>query len=191
MHEPHDTLAADPVLGPLVEEHGPLRVEAADDPFKRLVVSIIRQQVSMEAGRAIRERLFDAVAIEPDALAAADPAVLQDAGLSASKAESMRALAQTWGDQDWGPEAFVDLYNEGVRDALTDVHGIGPWTANMFLMFGLGRPDVFPVGDLGIRQGMRTLFDEDLTRGEMRDRAERWAPHRSTAARYVWRVADE
>jgi DNA-3-methyladenine glycosylase II len=77
-----------------------------------------------------------------------------------------------------------------VGDELGEIGGVGPWTVDMFLMFGLGRPDVFPVGDLGIRKGMAVLYDDDLTRAEMRDRAERWAPYRSYASLYLWRATD-
>jgi DNA-3-methyladenine glycosylase II len=77
-----------------------------------------------------------------------------------------------------------------VTAELTEIRGVGPWTAKMFLVFGLGRPDVFPVEDLGIRKGMATLYDDDLTRGEMRERATAWAPYRSYASQYLWQIAD-
>ena len=189
--DPLTTLRADSYIGPLVEEHGPLVVEPAEDPFQRLLVSIIRQQVSMSAGDAIQARLFDAIEVTPAGVLAADEADMRDAGLSASKTEYMRALAEAWQAQGWSQGYFVDMADDAVADELTQVKGIGPWTADMFLMFGLGRPDVFPVGDLGIRKGMRILFaDEDMTRAEMRDAATRWAPYRSYASRYLWRVVD-
>ena len=179
----------DPVLGPLVEEHGELAVEPHDAPFERLVVSVIRQQVSMDAGAAIRERLFDAIEVSPEGVLAADEQVMRDAGLSAAKVEYLGHIAEAFQD-DLSVDEFHEMEDAAVRDALTDIHGVGDWTASMFLIFGLGREDVFPVGDLGIRKGMRALFDDEMTRGEMRERAERWRPYRSYASRYVWRAYD-
>jgi DNA-3-methyladenine glycosylase II len=186
--DPHDHLREDPDLGPLVDEHGELAVEPHDDPFERLVVSIVRQQVSMDAAAAIRERLFDAVEPTPEAFAAADPEVLRDAGLSASKVEYVRNVAEAFTERGYGHDYFRELSDEAVHDELTSIAGVGPWTADMFLMFALGREDVFPVGDLGIRKGMQSLFGEDTTRAEMRDVAERWQPYRSYASLYVWRA---
>ncbi|SEV89058.1 DNA-3-methyladenine glycosylase family protein [Halobacterium jilantaiense] len=188
MSDPHELLRDDPDLGPLVDEHGALVVEPHADPFERLVVSIVRQQVSMDAADAIEQRLFDAVEATPEAMAAADPAVLRDAGLSSQKTEYVRNVAEAFTERGYDHDYFRDLTDDAVRDELTSISGVGPWTADMFLMFGLGREDVFPVGDLGIRKGMQSLFGEGTTRAEMRDIAERWQPYRSYAALYVWRA---
>jgi DNA-3-methyladenine glycosylase II len=188
MSDPHELLRDDPDLGPLVDEHGEVVVEPHEDPFERLVVSIVRQQVSMDAAAAIRERLFDAVDATPEAMAAADPAVLRDAGLSSQKVEYVRNVADAFTERGYDRDYFRELTDDAVHDELTSIAGVGPWTANMFLMFGLGREDVFPVGDLGIRKGMQVLFGEDTTRAEMREVAERWQPYRSYASLYVWRA---
>lgn len=190
VQRPHDHLRSDPHIGPLVERHGELPIEPAPDPFERLVVAIIRQQVSMAAARAIRERVFDRVAVTPAGIANADPETLTDAGLSARKAEYVRNVATVWREKEYGRAYFEPLSDEAVVDELTDIRGIGKWTANMFLMFCLGRADVFPVQDLGIRNGMRELFDDEITRPEMVDRAEAWRPYRSYASRYIWRLSD-
>jgi len=186
--DPHDYLRDDPDLGPLVDEHGELAVEPHEDPFERLVVSIVRQQVSMDAAAAIRGRLFDAVEVTPEAVVAADPRVLRDAGLSSQKSEYVRNVAEAFTERGYDRDYFRELTDDAVHDELTSIAGVGPWTANMFLMFGLGREDVFPVGDLGIRKGMQALFGEDTTRAEMREVAERWQPYRSYASLYVWRA---
>jgi DNA-3-methyladenine glycosylase II len=186
----HEALLADDVLGSHVAEHGPVELAVAEDPFRRLVVSVLRQQVSMDAAAAIRERLFDAVDPTPEAILAADETTLRDAGVSAAKTRYLRNLAEAWREEGWSREGFGALDDEAVRAELTAVTGVGPWTADMFLLFGLGRPDVFPVGDLGIRKGMDALFDADLTRAEMRDCAERWAPYRGYASLHLWRVVD-
>lgn len=81
------------------------------------------------------------------------------------------------------------MSDEEVIEELTDIHGVGEWTANMFLIFVLGREDVFPVGDLGIRKAMEELYGE-MSRSEMREKAEDWRPYRSLASLYLWRVVD-
>jgi len=185
------TLRDDGYLGPLVEAHGPLTIEPADDFYRRFVVSIVRQQVSMASAAATRERLFAAVDPTPAAMLAADEETLREAGLSRQKARYVRTVATAFEERGWSTEFFADMDDEEARAELTDVTGVGEWTANMQLLFSLGRADVFPVGDLGIRKGMATLFDADLTRAEMVERAERWRPYRSYASLYLWRVEED
>ena len=189
MHEQAATaLREDPALAPYVEEYGPLELDPADDLFERLVVSLIRQQVSMDAAAAIRERLFEAVEVTPEEVLAADPETLQDAGLSAAKTEYVRAVAEAFQQEGYDRGYFAAMDDDAVVDELTEIRGVGPWTAKMFLLFGLGRPDVFPVEDLGVRRGMEVACDRELTRGEMRERAGEWAPYRSYASLYLWRA---
>lgn len=187
----HEALRTDAVLGPVVERHGPLSLSPAADLFERLVVSIVRQQVSMAAAAATRERLFDRVEITPEGVLAADRETLRDAGLSRQKARYLHEAAGTFRDRGWERESFVDRSDEAVIEALTDITGVGEWTARMQLIFALGRPDVFPVGDLGVREGMRALYGEDLDRETMVDRAERWAPYRSYASLHLWRIDED
>lgn len=188
MTDPHDVLRDDPELGRLVAEHGALTLDPAEDPFRRLVVSIVRQQVSMDAADAIEARLFDRVDVTPEAIAGVDPDLLRDAGLSGRKADYVKNVARTFRDEGYDHAYFDGMSDDAVRDELTAITGVGEWTAEMFLMFALGREDVFPVGDLGIRKGMQLLFGEDTTRGEMRGIASRWRPYRSYASLYVWRA---
>lgn len=183
-----DHLRADPALKPYVREIGPLELDHAEDSFKRLIVSLIRQQVSMDAAAAIQGRLFDAVEITPAEILAAEAATLQDAGLSAAKTEYAQAVAEAYQHEGYDRQYFAELDNEAVVSELTAIHGVGPWTAKMFLMFALGRPDVFPVEDLGIRRGTELVCDREMTRAEMRQRAEQWAPYRSYASLYLWRA---
>jgi DNA-3-methyladenine glycosylase II len=187
--EAADALAADPALAPVVAEHGPLELTPAGDPFRRLVVSLLRQQVSMDAAAAIRERLFDAVEVTPAGVLAAEEATLREAGLSAAKTEYVRAVARAWQERGYDRAYFAELADEAVRAELTEIHGVGPWTAKMFLLFALARPDVFPVEDLAVRRGMERVC-EVSTRAEMRDRAAAWAPYRSYASLYLWRAAE-
>ncbi|WP_277552724.1 DNA-3-methyladenine glycosylase family protein [Halobaculum limi] len=186
-----DALRADDLLGPVVERHGPLTIQPADDPFERLVVSILRQQVSMASAEATRERLFDAVEVTPEGVLAAEESTLKDAGLSRQKTRYVRNVADAFADHGWDRESFAEMTDDEVRTKLTAITGVGEWTANMQLLFTLGRPDVFPVGDLGIRKGMEELFGREMSRGEMTEAAERWAPYRSYASLYLWRAKED
>lgn len=127
-----DTLRADPVLAPVIERHGPVELEPADDPFARLVTSIVNQQLSTASARAIRERLFDRFPITPDALLAADPAALREVGLSRQKVEYVQAAARAFADGAITVESLAAMENQEVIDALTEIKGIGVWTAKMF-----------------------------------------------------------
>lgn len=183
-------LRADPTLSPLIDEHGTLAVEPADDPFVRLVRSIISQQVSTAAATTIRERLFAAVEVTPTGLLAADESILREAGLSRQKAGYVRNVAEAFDAKEYSPTAFAAQTDEEVLAEITSITGVGTWTGKMFLVFSLGREDVFPVEDLGIRKAMWALYGEELTREEMVERAESWRPYRSYASRYLWRAID-
>jgi DNA-3-methyladenine glycosylase II len=186
-----DALRGDDVLGPLVERHGPFRLTPAGDLYRRLVVSILRQQVSMASAEATRERLFDAVEVSPEGILAADEATLRDAGLSRQKTRYVRSAAETFLAEGYDKAYFSDMADGEVVATLTEITGIGEWTARMQLLFTFGRPDVFPVGDLGVRKGMWTLFDDGMDRGAMVDEARRWRPYRSYASLYLWRVEED
>ncbi|WP_121822324.1 DNA-3-methyladenine glycosylase family protein [Halostella salina] len=191
MNEAHEYLAEDDVLGPLVDEVGALQLDPAEDLYRRIVVSILRQQVSMASAAATRERLFDAVEPTPEEMLEADEEVLRDAGLSRQKATYVRNVAEAFIEEGYDREYFADLDDDAVVEELTSIKGVGDWTANMQLMFALGREDVFPVGDLGIRKGMKTLYDEEMSRAEMVEAAERWRPYRSYASLYLWRATED
>jgi len=183
-------LQADDALGPVVERHAPLRLDPSDDLYRRLVVSILRQQVSMASAAATRERLFGAVDVTPEGVLAADRTTLRGAGLSRQKTRYVRAAAETFLAEGYDKSSLEGRSDEGIVDALTAITGVGPWTARMQLLFIFGRPDVFPVGDLGIRKGMRTLFG-DLSRERMVEQADRWRPYRSYASLYLWRTGED
>lgn len=189
--DPYDVLARDPELAPLVEHHGPLDVTPAADPFARLVVSVCNQQLSTDSAAAIEQRLFDRFDVTPEAILAADSDALREVGLSGQKVEYVENIARAFAEGDLSVAQLRETADDGVRDRLTEIRGVGPWTADMFLIFVLAREDVFPVGDLGIRKGMAELYgyDTDDSAG-MRAHAERWQPYRSYASRYLWRAVD-
>nr|WP_303645266.1 DNA-3-methyladenine glycosylase 2 family protein [Salinirubrum litoreum] len=167
-----------------------MTVEPADDFFQRFVTSIVSQQVSTASARAIEERLFDAVEVTPEGVLAADESVLRDAGLSGQKVRYVRNVAEAFREHGYSQTYFAEMDDDAVVAELTEITGVGQWTAEMQLMFSLGRADVFPVGDLGIRKGMRELYG-DISRDEMVDRSAAWAPYRSYASRYLWRLTDD
>ncbi len=185
-----DELKTDPVLAELLERHGRLVLEPADDPFRRLIVSVTGQQLSTASARAIRERLFARFEIAPEPPLAADEGALREVGLSRQKIAYVRSAAATFLEDGLSPGSFAAMTDAEVIAELTKIYGVGVWTAKMFLMFVLARPDVFPVEDLGIRNGITRLYGE-MTRAEMVEHAERWRPHRSLACLYIWRAYEE
>ena len=190
MSDAHDLLRDDPKLGPYVEAHGELPLEPAEDPFRRLVVSIINQQLSTQSAAAIRDRLFERFAVDPETMLSADEDALREVGLSGRKIEYVRNIAERFEADRLSMATFETMDDEAVIEELTSIRGIGVWTAKMFLIFVLAREDVFPVEDLGVRRGMEALFG-DLTRAGMRERAEEWRPYRSYASLYIWRAYDD
>lgn len=180
------TLRVDPVMADLLERHGHLDISPADDPFRRLAVSIINQQLSTESAAAIRNRAFDLLGeVTPESVLAADTDQLRDAGLSRTKIDYLCNAAVAFQDSDLTPEGLADHDDEAVIDELTHIKGIGRWTAEMYLIFVLGREDVLPLGDLAVRRGLETLYDVD-DRAAMRDAADAWRPYRSYGTLYVW-----
>lgn len=185
-----DHLKSDHDLRPLIEEHGTLTLEPAEDTFRRFTVSIINQQLSSASAAAIRDRVFDRFEVTPAVMMDADEELLREAGLSRQKIQYVKNIARAYIENGFGYDYFEDKDDATVMDELTEIRGIGTWTAKMYLMFCLGREDVFPVEDLGIRKGMWALYHDDMTRSEMQETAENWQPYRSYASRYLWRAYD-
>lgn len=185
-------LQQDPVMAELIEKHDPY-VEPNWDEFERLCISIINQQLSTASATAVRERVFELFRDEvtPEAVLAAEDEALRAAGLSRSKIEYMRNAARAFQEQDLTRKGLAGYSNDEVIDILTEIKGIGDWTARMFLLFVLKREDVLPLGDLAIRRGIEQLYGNghetgEMTRAEMREIAEAWRPYRSVATRYIW-----
>jgi DNA-3-methyladenine glycosylase II len=192
--------AADPVMKRLIDEHGAsvrrdLKLERPQDAYGALLRSIVGQQLSTKAARTIYGRmleLFDGHAPTPKQLLAVDPDRIRAAGLSRPKISYLRDLAQHVEDGELELERLDDLPDEEVIEQLTAVKGIGEWSAHMFLMFHLGRPDVLPVGDQGIRNAAKTQYRlrklPDPKRLEKIARP--WRPHRTLACLYLWSSLD-
>jgi DNA-3-methyladenine glycosylase II len=191
---------ADRVMGALVEAHGPLDREGRRrgrpaDAYGALLRSIVGQQLSTKAARTIYGRLADLYggrAPSPAELIETDPERLREVGLSRAKASYLRSLAEHVMAGELELDRLTDLPDEEVSAQLTAVKGLGQWTADMFLIFHLERPDVLPVGDLGVRRAVQIAYElEDLpSPAELIEIGEPWRPHRSLASLYLWSSLD-
>jgi DNA-3-methyladenine glycosylase II len=192
--------AADPVMARIVAEHPRVRLISRGDPFSTLARSIVGQQISVKAADAVWERLAGACApMTPAAVLRRRATTLRACGLSDRKVEYIRDLAQHFASGRIDPAQFPTMPDQAVIDALVEVHGVGRWTAEMFLIFNLLRPDVLPLDDLGLLKAVgRHYLDgapaDELLRGAGRARvtalAACWAPWRSVATWYLWRSLD-
>ena len=180
----------DAVLQPLIRSIGPCTLQHSADHFAILVRSIISQQISTKAAIAIANRLLDTVKkFQPKRLLAASDDDLRAAGLSRGKQKSLRDLAEKCQDGTVPLKKLADMDDPDIIEALTQVHGIGPWTAEMFLIFSLGRLDVLPVGDYGLRAGVQKHYGlaELPKKDKLHELTESWKPYRSIGTWYIWR----
>jgi DNA-3-methyladenine glycosylase II len=192
--------AADPVMGALIERIGHIdRVERLRrrneerpaDPYGALLRAIVGQQLSTKAARTIYLRvldIFDGVAPSPEQLLEADEKALRGAGLSGRKVEYLRDLAAHVISGELELDRLDDLSDEEAIEEIVAVRGLGQWTAEMFLIFHLERPDVLSGGDLGIRKAIQIEYglEEMPTPEEVLEAGDPWRPHRSLASLYLW-----
>jgi DNA-3-methyladenine glycosylase II len=186
----------DPVIRDLMRRHGPCGLASAQrtDPFRALLHAIIAQQLSTKAAATIEARvtaLFDGRPTAA-AIAATPDDRLRAAGISPQKLRYIRDLCARTADGSLALDALGALPDEDVIAALTSVKGIGRWTAEMFLMFRLHRPDVLPVGDLGIVKAVQRAYKLRLVPTPVRltRLGENWRPYRSVACWYLWASLD-
>lgn len=192
----------DPVLAQLIDSYGgPLPAERdgrgrPDDLYGALVRSIAGQQLSVKAARSIFARLvafFDGRVPAPQDILAADPEEMRAAaGFSRSKVSYLRSLAEHVESGSLELASLSALSDAKVMEELTAVKGIGEWTAQMFLMFTLDRPDILPTGDLGVRNAVRAAYGLEAVPAavQLEAIAEPWRPHRTRACLYLWRSLD-
>jgi DNA-3-methyladenine glycosylase II len=187
----------DPVLAPVIAKRGICTIRPHTDYYQELVDSIISQQLSVKAAAAIEGRfreMFDGHFPSPKEILTKTPDELRAIGFSYAKAKYVQDLAQKILNDEVHFDRLDAMTNEEVVAELTVVKGIGEWTAHMFLMFCMGRSDVLPVGDLGIKNGKSALygFDAAPTTEEMQKIAEKhnWHPYESIASWYVWASLD-
>ena len=187
--EAHAFLLDDELLGPVVREHGPDGITSRGDLFQTLVRSIVGQQISVLAADAIWGRLVDHLGeVTPQAVLNTDQASIAACGLTRPKASYIHGLAEQ--SEDLLEQPWNEMSDEAIRKHLVKFRGIGPWTAEMLLMFHFLRPDVFSLGDIGLIRGTQRLVPEAETKEAVGAIAERWRPYRTAAAWYLWRILD-
>jgi DNA-3-methyladenine glycosylase II len=186
---------ADPRLREVIKRIGPCRLAPRPDRFGTLVSSIVSQQISSKAAASINQKLhaLGGQPHRPERLLTLGDEALRSVGLSAAKARYVLNLAEAVVDGSVPLDAFDDSWEDAaIVASLISVKGIGIWTAEMFLIFSLNRPDVLPVHDLGVRAALRDLHGlPDLPRpGDCHSLAEAWRPYRTIASWYIWRNVD-
>ncbi|MCC6534151.1 MAG: DNA-3-methyladenine glycosylase 2 family protein [Burkholderiales bacterium] len=182
--------ARDPVLATLIPRHRALALGSRGDAFQTLARAIVGQQISVKAAQNVWDRFVATVeAMAPAAVARADTAALRAAGLSLRKAEYVQDLARRFCEGTVDAASWVELDDEAIIEQLVQVRGIGRWTAEMFLIFNLARPDVLPLADLGLQRALSANYNRGrpLSARRIGTITRSWAPWRSVATWYMWR----
>jgi len=187
----------DRVLKRLIPQFGEARLTGRGDAFTTLARSVVGQQISVKAAQSVWAR-FAALAghevppVDPRHVLRLSPEAMRGAGLSARKAEYILDLARHFVEGRVHAGQWGAMDDEAIIRELVEIRGIGRWTAEMFLIFHLMRPDVLPLDDLGLIKGISLNYfsGEPVSRAEAREVAEAWAPYRSVATWYLWRSLD-
>ena len=186
----------DPVLRQIIEQVGPVQLERRHMHFLSLARAIIYQQLSGKAAEAIfikLQRLYDGRSPEPEDILRTPDEELRSVGLSRQKMSYLKDLALKFSDGTLSQKSWDQMSDEEVIAHLIQVKGVGRWTAEMFLIFSLGRLDVLPVDDLGLRKAIQRAYHlPELPRAEtIKKLAEPWSPYRTIATLYLWRSLQE
>jgi DNA-3-methyladenine glycosylase II len=180
-------------MAAIIRRHPRVHLEPRGEPFHTLARAIVGQQISVAAAQSVWNK-FAGVALEihPEKILRLKPTQMRACGLSERKCEYISDLARRFADGQVHMHKWPGMDDEEVIDDLTQVRGIGRWTAEMFLMFNLLRPDVFPLGDLGLQKGLRVAYHggRKISLRTMRSRGETLRPWRSVATWYLWRSLD-
>ena len=183
----------DPVMAAIMRAHPKVFMMQRGEPFFTLARAIVGQQISVKAAQSVWNRLVSCcLTIEPKAILARKRTELRACGLSDRKVEYIADLAQHFADGKIHPHKWPDMDDEAIIAELIEVRGIGRWTAEMFLMFNLLRPDVYPLDDLGLQKGIRLAYFKNrrISLKRMKKLGETWRPWRSVATWYLWRSLD-
>jgi DNA-3-methyladenine glycosylase II len=184
-------LKKDPKMKKIVEAVGPCTIRTIPDPFEAIIDAIITQQISDSAGKAVSKRFRDLFGEEfptPMQVAKFSNAKLKKAGLSKMKADYILDISKKIIKGELDFDSFVEMTDEQVIEELVKIRGIGRWTAEMYLIFGLGRMNVFPLGDLGLINGIKKLYNLDDPPIEKIEKiGEKWSPYRTIGTWYIWR----
>ena len=187
---------ADKRIEKLIDKFGPPNFNLMNNYYESLIRSIVYQQLSGKAASIIYERLLDLFVFdiypEPKDILAVSIETLRSSGLSYQKVNYIRDLSEKWQDGTMNLTDIDSMTDEEISSELIKVKGIGQWTADMFLMFTLGRPDVFPFGDLGIQKGVMIITNMNRlpTQKEMERKTKKWQPYRTVASWYLWKLVD-
>ena len=187
---------ADERMAKLIDKFGPPNFNLMNNYYESLVRSIIYQQLSGKAASIIYKRFLDLFVFDiypkPKDVLAVSIETLRSLGLSYQKVNYIRDLSEKWQDETINLTNLDSMTDEEISSELIKVKGIGQWTADMFLMFTLGRPDVFPFGDLGIQKGVMIITNMNRlpTQKEMERKTKKWQPYRTVAAWYLWKLVD-
>jgi 3-methyladenine DNA glycosylase/8-oxoguanine DNA glycosylase len=185
---------ADPILCAIIDRVGPYRMQYREPTFEALARAVVFQQLNGKAARTIYDRLATAAGgtVTPESILKLTPAQMRAAGLSKQKLSYIRDLAQRTHAREVDFAALPALSDDDVVATLTKVKGIGEWTAHMFLIFALQRPNVLPTGDYGVRAAIKRAYRKRKlpTPAAMEKLAKNWHPYCSVAAWYLWRSMD-
>ncbi|WP_374426234.1 DNA-3-methyladenine glycosylase family protein [Ideonella dechloratans] len=187
----------DRVMKKLIPQFGEARLQSRGDAFTTLARSIVGQQISVKAAQSVWDKFAalmsgPSYAIDPALVLAQETPSLRAVGLSVRKAEYLRDLAKHFAEGEVHVSQWQHMDDEAIIDELVAIRGIGRWTAEMFLIFHLMRPNVLPLDDLGLLKGISNSYfsGEPVSRAEARELGECWAPYRSVATWYLWRSLD-
>ena len=183
-------LRKDPVMAAIMRQHPGVYMTVRGEPFMTLARAICGQQISVKAAQSVWNRVVACCgAVTPEKVLARKRTELRACGLSDRKTEYIADLAQHFADGRIHARDWPRMSDEEIIAELTDVRGIGRWTAEMFLMFNLLRADVFPLDDLGLQKGIRVAYRK-TSLNAMKKLGETWRPWRSVATWYLWRSLD-
>ena len=187
----------DRVMRKLIPQFGEGRLQSRGDAFTTLARSIVGQQISVRAAQAVWDRFAGlmnepSTRLTPDGVLGLEPSTLREAGLSARKVEYLGDLAHHFASGAVHVRQWQQMDDEAIIEELVAIRGIGRWTAEMFLIFHLMRPNVMPLDDLGLLKGISINYfsGEPVSRAEAREVGDAWAPFRSVATWYIWRSLD-
>jgi len=188
-------LKADPVIREIVRSIGPFTIEVRGQPYESLVRAVLYQQLAGPAASAIERRflaMYGDRTPTAEQLALATDEHLRTAGISRQKASYMRSIGEHFQNRTLTDRKLRRMSDEAIIEGVTQIRGVGRWTADMLLMFCIGRPDVLPVGDLGIQNAMKLAYGLETAPKpvEMEAIAEPWRPYRSAGSWYLWRRTD-
>lgn len=189
-----ELMTRDRVMRKLIPNHPEVWLESRGNPFVTLARSIVGQQISVKAAESVWQRVLGNCGkrLTPAAVIGAGPSVLRESGLSARKVEYILDLAGHFKNRLVKPARWAEMDDEAVIAELTDIRGIGRWTAEMFLIFNLQRPNVLPLDDIGLLRAISMLYysGESVSRYEAREVAQSWDPWCTVATWYLWRSLD-